>query len=81
MGIQVMEIISLMKTCAWSAENLKEMVSYGTDTYGDNFGRIHTARVRLQLRATLAICVQRQRERERERDGSIRCKTQLQDPE
>jgi hypothetical protein len=31
MTFQIMECISVMETCAWSEDNLEEMLSYGTD--------------------------------------------------
>jgi len=34
MTFQMMEIITLIETCAWSEEILEEMLSYGTDACG-----------------------------------------------
>jgi len=62
MTFQMMEIISVIETYAWSEVRLEEMVSYGTDAYGAHCEHTQSTVVRIHTRAITVICVYRERE-------------------
>jgi hypothetical protein len=61
MTFQMMEIISVIETYAWSEVRLDEMVSYGTDAYGAHWRHSRSADFLIHLRVILLICSERDR--------------------